>query len=464
MRSDKYSGMRGSQGRDDAPSHVGDGWEETNQLFQDRNRQRGEQRQQSAKQRQQDDAYQQYLAMREQPDANYSPDGSAVPPKKKKTRQARPILSSENEGEGQTLTRKERNAFNRRGKKERKTQKKKKGKRILIVFLIVFLLLIAVGIVGVLFVMGMVGKVGALDIDQSNLGISPQVEQGLKDYQNIALLGVDSRDMDDYKSSRTDAIIILSIDKAKGKIRQISVYRDTYLHVNEEYGYDKITNVHAYAGTTATLHSLNENMDLNIKDAVIVNWKAVADAIDGLGGIKVDIQESEIDEMNKYIKDTQKSIGGSKKKIKKSGKQKLNGNQAVTYARIRKDSSKGDYRRNERMKIVVSATVDKAKKTNPMQLNQIANDVLPQVKTNMGTGDLLKVMVAFLRYDMSGSAGWPFDTQGWVNYNGAWCGAPVTLESNVKKLHKKYFAQKNYAPTDTVCEISAEISRRTGYY
>lgn len=457
MRSDKYSGMGRDWRNDTLP---GDRWEETNQIFQDRDRERSRQKEQQQKRQLQDDAYQEYLAMREQPDANYSPDGSVKPAAKKKSKNAGPVFS--NDEEEQKLTRKERKALDKQEKKA--VKKKKKGRWVLRIILILILLLVIAGAAGVLFVMGMMDKVGSLDINQSNLGISPQVERDLQNYQNIALLGVDARDMEDYKSSRTDAIIILSIDKTKEKIRQISVYRDTYLHVNEKYGYDKITNVHAYAGTTATLHSLNENMDLNIKEAVVVNWKAVADAIDGLGGIEVDIQKSEIKEMNKYIKDTQKNIGGSKKKIKKPGKQTLNGNQAVTYARIRKDSAEGDYRRNERMKIVVSAAVDKAKKTNPMQLNKIAEQVLPQIKTNMETNNMLKVMVDFFRYDMSGSTGWPFDTAGWTNYNGAWCGPPVTLESNVKKLHKKYFGQKSYDPTKTVQEISAEISRRTGYY
>lgn len=459
MRSDKYNGMQGGRRRDTLP---GDRWEETNQIFQNRDQQRSRQKEQMRRQQQQDEAYQEYLSMRQRPDANYSPDSSVKPSLKKKSK---PIFA--NDQEEPKLTRKERKALekqDRYDKKGKKKQKKKKKRWAWKIILLIILLLIAAGVAGVLFVMGMMENVGDLEINQSNLGIAPQVEQDLKDYQNIALLGVDSRDMDDYKSSRTDAIIILSIDKTKEKIRQISVYRDTYLHVNEKYGYDKITNVHAYAGTTATLHSLNENMDLNIKEAVIVNWKAVADAIDGLGGIEVDIQESEIKEMNKYIKDTQKNIGGPKKKIKKPGKQVLNGNQAVTYARIRKDSAEGDYRRNERMKIVVSAAVDKAKKTNPLKLNEIAENVLPQIKTNMETNAMLKVMVDFLRYDMSGSTGWPFDTRGWTNYNGAWCGPPVTLESNVKKLHKKYFGQKGYKPTNAVQEISGEISRRTGYY
>lgn len=453
MRSDKFSTGRGEE-RFHTVSH--DGWEETQQIFQSRNREKKQQQQQQ--QRRHDAAYEEYLAMRQNPDANFSPDGKGKPAVGKKKKKSVPLLVDERE-----------NWNNGESRKEQKQQKKlakkrRKGRRALRFFAVLILLLATACGAAVFFAMGLMDKVGKVDIDKSALGIDPQVAQELQDYRNIALLGVDARDMESYDESRTDAIIILSIDRKNNDIRQISVYRDTYLHVNEKYGYDKITNVHAYAGTTATLHTLNENMDLNISETVIVNWKAVADAVDGLGGIDIDVQKSEIKEMNKYIKDTQKNIGGSKKKIKKSGMQTLNGNQAVTYARIRKDSAKGDYRRNERMKLVVSAAVKKAKRTSPIKLNEIAEQVLPQIRTNMDSKGLIEVMMAFVRGDMTGSAGWPFKTAGWYNTNGAWCGPPVTLESNVKKLHKKYFGKPDYGPTKTVQDISSEISRRTGYY
>ena len=437
MRSDRYSGSKRS-GRRDTGSY--DGWDETRQIFAERN----EEKQKTEQQRQREAAYREYLALRENPDAGREEEEQPRRSRKEKKQ--------------------DKQQQKRNGKLNEKKPKRRKGRTIRRVLLILVLLIIAAAAAGTLFVMGLMGKVGAADIDQSNLGISPQAEQGLKDYQNIALLGVDARDMSDYKTCRTDAIIILSLDKKNKAIRQISVFRDTYLHVNKKYGYDKVTNVHAYAGTTATLHTLNENMDLNIKEAVIVNWKAVADAIDGLGGIDVDIKKSEIREMNKYIRDTQKNIGGSKAKIKNPGTQTLNGNQAVTYARIRKDSPEGDYRRNERMKIVVSAAVAKAKKTNPVKLNQIAGKVLPEIKTNLDTGDMMKVLFNFLRYDMTDSVGWPFKTEGWTAYNGAWCGPPVTLKRNVRELHEKYFGQPGYEPSGVVQDISKEISRRTGYY
>lgn len=450
MRSDKYND-RTRDSKYDTRSY--DGWEETQMLFQSRDKEKEEIKKRKAR----EEAYREYLALREHSNANRFQEEDVKTYSRKKRKKQKPIFDSYDEDEESSRKMK------KKGKREKKGKKKSK-RRIIKVVVVILLLLAIAAAAGIMVVMGLMEKVGKLDIDSSALGIDPQVERALKDYQNIALLGVDARDMDDYKNCRTDAIIILSLDKKNDKIRQISVYRDTYLHVNEEYGYDKITNVHAYAGTTATLHTLNENMDLNIKEAVVVNWKAVADAVDGLGGIDIKIQESEIDEMNKYIKDTQKNIGGSKKKIKKAGMQTLNGNQAVTYARIRKDSAEGDYRRNERMKLVVSAAVEKAKHTSPIKLHQIASQVLPEIKTNMDTASMIQVMMTFISGDMTASTGWPFDTQGWTNYNGAWCGPPVTLKSNVRKLHEKYFGQPDYDPSQTVLDISAEISRRTGYY
>lgn len=454
MRSDKYNS--GDGGGESRGTRSYDRWEETQMVFASRNKENEELK----RKQEREAAYREYLAMRENPNANRSPEEGVKTYSRQKPKKNKPILAPDREDDDFEPSRKEK----KRKRQQDKKAKKKKGRRIRRIILLVLLLLIIAAVAGVMFVMGLMGKVGTVEIDQSALGIDPQVEQALDGYQNIALLGVDARDMSDYENCRTDAIIILSLDKENKAIRQLSVYRDTYLHVNEQYGYDKVTNVHAYAGTTATLHTLNENMDLNIKETVIVNWKAVADAIDGLGGIDVEIQDSEINEMNKYIKDTQRNIGGSKKKIKKAGMQTLNGNQAVTYARIRKDSVKGDYRRNERMKIVVSAAVEKAKKTNPLKLNQIASQVLPEIKTNMDTNSMMRVMMSFIRNDMTESAGWPFNVGSWTNYNGAWCGPPVTLKTNVSELHEKFFGQPGYEPTQAVQDISAEISRRTGLY
>ena len=511
MRSEKY---RNRQNPETIRPKKDDYWEETQILFRNKDDLKEEVRQQNLyeERRSRAAAYKEYLAMRENPDGNRSPEmagrsrrsRSAVQEEypgqmrssfesdnrgysysseynSEKIKKKKPILSDDMDREEEKEVRREakrrrkespgntsargRNDGDTGRKSGRKSSKgsgggpKKGKKKILMALLVIAVIIGAMG----LMLTGILGKVGKIDINKDNIGINEQVAKDLKKYRNIILLGVDARDMDDYENCRTDAMIMVSIDKKNNEIRQISVYRDTYVYANEEYGYDKITNIHAYAGTEGTMHALNENLDLNIEEVVVVNWKAVANAIDALGGIEIEVLDSEINELNKYMNETARSIGGKAVKVEKAGVQTLDGVQAVTYSRIRKDAATGDYRRNERMKIVVSATVEKALK-NPWKIPKAANVALPQIRTNMTTGDMMGAMMAFLTKDMTDSVGWPFDTSGWTAYNGAWCGVPVTLNSNVTELHEKYFGQAGYTPTEKVQEISAEISARTGYY
>ncbi len=510
MRSEKY---RNRQNPETIKPKQDDYWEETQILFRNKDDFKEEVRQQNAyeERRARAAAYKEYLAMRENPDGNRSPEmagRSAGAGRSRRSRAAvqdesqepmfssfeadnrdysysdekikkkKPILSDTRDRDEIREDRREekrrRKNTSGRGSDDggRKSGRKsgrdggrrggksgKGGGKVKIVLLAALVVILAF----VLMFMGMFGKVGKIDINKDNIGINQQVAKDLKKYRNIVLLGVDARDMDDYENCRTDAMIIVSIDKKNNEIRQVSVYRDTYVYANKDYGYDKITNIHAYAGTEGTLHALNENLDLNIEEVVVVNWKAVANAIDALGGIEIEVLDSEINELNKYMNETARSIGGTATKVEKAGVQTLDGVQAVTYSRIRKDAATGDYRRNERMKIVVSATVEKALK-NPWKIPKAAGVALPQVRTNMGSGDIMGVAASFVTNKMTDSVGWPFDTSGWTAYNGAWCGVPVTLNSNVSELHEKYFGQADYTPTERVQEISAEISARTGYY
>lgn len=360
--------------------------------------------------------------------------------------------------------------LNAREKKNKKSGKKKNGKkkkgrglRIAVIVLLVF----ALGIGGVLaagmaVVKNTFDNVGRIELDPNLIGINPQVDEELSNYRNIAILGIDARDMTDDSDVRSDAIIIASIDKETNEIKMFSVYRDTMLYLGEEVGLDKVTHAYYYGGPTKVLYALNKNLDLNIKEVVVVNWKAVADTVDALGGIDIEIQESEINEMNKYIVDTARNVGGSKELIESAGMQTLNGNQAVTYARIRKDALTGDYRRNERMKIVVAATFEKAKELDVKKIKKISNEILPEIKTNMSTGDMMSLALNLTAYTMTDSVGFPYEHRD-MN-NGVFYGVPVTLCSNVTTLHEQFFAQDGYEPTSDVQDISANISATSGFY
>ena len=180
-------------------------------------------------------------------------------------------------------------------------------------------------------------------------------------YYNILLLGVDSRDMDNLKGTRSDAIMIVSINKDTNDVKILSVYRDTFLKMGDTSSYDKITHACAKGGPEMTMKTLNQAMDLNISNYVVVNFKAVADLVDAVGGIEVDVQDYEIQQLNKYTKETAENIGTKKYNLVKSaGVQTLEGVQAVSYGRIRKGVG-DDFKRTERMRTVMTLVTDKMK-------------------------------------------------------------------------------------------------------
>ena len=348
----------------------------------------------------------------------------------------------------------------------RPKKKKKKGRGLKISLIVVLILVLgatAALATGFVVIRNTLANVGHVDIDQTQIAIDPAVDEQLSNYRNIAILGIDSRDMDAVTGDiRSDAIIVASINKETSEIKLFSVYRDTMLDLGDDVGLDKVTHAYYYGGPQGVLYALNKNLDLNIKEVVIVNWKAVADTVDALGGLDIEIQESEINEMNKYIVNTQKHIGGSDELITEPGMQTLNGNQAVTYARIRKDAVTGDYRRNERMKIVVKATFEKAKQMDVDTIKTISNEILPQIKTNMTSEDMMLMALDLTAYSMTDSEGFPYDKRDWSG--NAFYTIPVTLNSNVTKLHEQFFGQDGYQPTETVNGISSSISGKTGYY
>ena len=346
---------------------------------------------------------------------------------------------------------------------ERKKKKMNKGLKIfLIILLILFIIVAGLGVAGYTFVNGKIGKMQKENIDTTAVGINEETKQELKGYRNIALLGIDSR-ADDYGlGNRSDCMMIASINQETNEIKLISVYRDTYVYVMENgtKRLDKITHAYSYGGAQNTLKSLNEAMDLNITEFVTVNFDAVIAAVDSLGGVYIDIDKSEIKYVNDYIDATSESSGVKSSHITHSGRQKLDGVQAVSYTRVRYTAG-GDYKRTERMRTVVEAMLSKAKTLNVGQLNSFADTILPKIRTNISTSEIWGLIPKLASFKVTESIGWPYDTKG-VTLD-RWYGVPVTLQSNVEKLHKEAFGQDDYEASDTVKEMSAAIVKKTGY-
>ena len=347
--------------------------------------------------------------------------------------------------------------------KKQKTAIQKAIKIISILLIILVIALVTIFAGGYTYINSLIGTMNQEQIDESQIGVSSKSEENLKNYRNIALLGVDTR-KDNYETynNRSDCIIIASINEKNGDVRLISVYRDTYLQV-KEYGkdkLDKITHAYSFGGAQNTLLALNTNLDLNIKEYVTVNFDAVIEAVDALGGVTINVTNEEIKYINDYIKSLNQLLNRSAKNITKAGQQNLNGIQALAYSRIRYTEG-GDYKRTERMRDVLEAMASKAKNLGIGQLINLINLLVPKISTNLSTGDIISLVPTLINGKFTESMGWPYNTKG-VTFD-LWYGAPVTLESNVMKMHKEIFNDVDYEVPETVKKISNDIISKTGY-
>ena len=310
------------------------------------------------------------------------------------------------------------------------------------IFFIVLIVIIASALAaGYAFLTHKLSNLNYVNIDESAIAINANVDENLKNYRNIVILGVDSRD-NSYSNARSDCIIIASINKKTNDVKLTSVYRDTYVNI-DGYGLDKITHAYAYGGPELAMSTLNKNLDLNITEFVTVNFETVETIVDAVGGISLTITDAEAGQIG----------------LSSGGTYNLDGEEALAYSRIRKIDS--DYQRTERMRTVLEAVFDKIKSLNISALSDLVDTILPLVSTNISSNEIIAILPSVIFYNITNSEGWPYDVSGYSS--DAWYGVPVTLESNVKELHSELFENDNYTPSETVQEISDDIINETGY-
>lgn len=352
----------------------------------------------------------------------------------------------------------------------RMRDKKKKARRTRIITMVIVELLTLVCIFGFGFVyryMHMTADV-AFDVSKvRNDNIDISQKQKMSGYWTVAVFGVDSRNGDVGKGANADVQIIANVNMGTGDITLTSVYRDTYLNIGKGDRYSKSNAAYAEGGPEQAVAMLNKNLDLDIENYVTFNWKAVADVIDLLGGVDIDVSKAAFYYMNAYIHETCLKSGISAQNpaamyIKKAGPQHLNGVQAVAYARLRYMDS--DFERTKRQREVISQCLDLAKKTDLATLTKIIDTVLPQVAFNIDTADIIELAKGISRYNIRESVGFPKDLKDQMMGKKGACVIPATLESNVVWLHSILFADENYTVSDAVKRYSQKISDDSGYY
>lgn len=143
-------------------------------------------------------------------------------------------------------------------------------------------------------------KVTVLETEELRIPEEVQQDEAMKGYMNIALFGVDAtKDSQLYKGSRSDSIMIASINMDTGDIKLVSVYRDTYLNIGTD-SYQKCNAAYSYGGAEQAVKMLNMNLDMDITNFVTVGYKGLSEVIDGLGGVYIDVDSEEIKHINNY--------------------------------------------------------------------------------------------------------------------------------------------------------------------
>ena len=354
-------------------------------------------------------------------------------------------------------------------KKQKRILQRRRRRRILF-GIEIFILLILIG--GV-FIYAKLGKMNFTDLDFSKIGVNTGVSDNnvMKGYTTIGLIGLDGRDGELKSGARSDTMIIASINNDTKKVKLVSVYRDTYLRIGEDSEgngqYNKANAAYAKGGPEQFLSMLNTNLDLNVTDFVSVDFQAVAEAVELLGGIDVELKEEEVVHLNNYCVETSKVTGMDYTPLeKKAGVHHLNGVQTVSYARIRYTSG-NDFRRAARQREVIYKIVEKAKNSDIATLSKILDKVFPKVYTSFTKAEILQMGMSMMSYDIEDQTGFPFDHLYGERVKDAMGGLdvvlPVTLESNVIKLHEFLYPEDSYTPSDEVKAYSQRIVDKSGF-
>lgn len=357
-----------------------------------------------------------------------------------------------------------------KGRKEpisAKRKSKKKRTKILLFILEIFILLVMVVVLyGVL----KVEKVGKVDLPKEEIVINPEVEEQvettMRGYRNIALFGVDSTTGALTKNTRTDTIMIASINLDTGECRLVSVYRDTYLNLSND-SYNKCNGAYAKGGPKQAINMLNMNLDMNITDFVTVGFAGLSDTIDALGGIMIDVDSEELKHINNYQICMAENLKRDYVPVTSTGYQLLDGLQATAYCRIRYTAG-DDFKRAERQREVLMAVAEKAKTASPATLNSVANAIFDkdEIYTSLDLSEILELLGEIGRYEIVDQGGFPEEsmrTTGTIGSKGS-CVIPVSLAENVQWLHEFLFEDEEYTPSAVVMECSEKVAVDTNPY
>ena len=224
----------------------------------------------------------------------------------------------------------------------------------------------------------------------------PDQNYTLGEIENILVLGLDRQS--DGEVTRSDTIMIATVDNKNDSIKLTSLMRDIYVSIPGHRD-NKLNTAYAFGGVELAMETVNENFDLNIKRYVVLDFSAFEEIIDAVGGISVELSGAEARAINRNLDKRAKTdpFSTAEHYVQDAGVHTLNGRQALAYARIR-DIGNDDFDRVERQQIVLSKLFDEVKTLNPLRFPSLLSAILPYIETNFTTFEVLSLSTAVLGF------------------------------------------------------------------
>ncbi|WP_286183925.1 LCP family protein [Clostridium sp. CCUG 7971] len=264
------------------------------------------------------------------------------------------------------------------------SKKSNKGLKRLVILLIVLVLAFPAAAFG--YVYFKLNSIHDSSADQSILdNLNFKNEKGIT---NILLAGTDGRPGE--KNSRSDAMMILTVDNKNKSLKLTSLARDSYVDI-PGHGKQKLTHAYVYGGINLLTETIEKNFDLDIQNYAVVDFFSFMDIVDALGGVSVEVKKDELKELNKFIPETyawnESSDKGSIEYVNSAGKQTLNGYQTLAFSRIRKNDTAME--RDRRQREVIEGLISGVNDLPITKYPNLVDTILPYVKTNMKPTQIL---------------------------------------------------------------------------
>ena len=283
------------------------------------------------------------------------------------------------------------------------------------------------GVVGY-FGYALLDKINYVPSEHSNLYMDSSKLMSNRRVKNILFIGCDD---DSGGSQRSDSIMLVSIDKVHRKIKLTSFMRDTWVYIPDN-DYAKLNAAYAYGGAGLLMDTIEYNFGIKVDNYALVDFEIFSSIIDELGGVEVEVTKKEADFINENTRQTVSA-----------GVTKLNGDEALVYCRIRYLDS--DFMRTQRQRKVMSAIVDKVKHSGPIKDYQLAEVILPQVKTDITKGEMIGIglgALGYLTYDVE-QLRIPVDNSYTSQYFGSQQALSIDFDKNKSELRNFIYEENN---------------------